>query len=149
MSNELNCSFKKEFLKTTTILYVESDKQIRSEVYELFEAFFLKIIVAGDGEEALKEFKGNKSEIDIILTDAKLPKLDGLELISEIRKMDWNLPILITTNFEENGLFKKLIKLHVTDYIMKPMQLNTTFKIISLLMEEKDRKKGQSWGKGL
>ncbi len=140
MQNSLECSFKKEFLQNTTILYVESNPKIRTEAVEIFEGFFSNVITAIDGKEAYEKFIKFHNEIDIILTDIELPQMSGLELLKEIRKKSWEIPVLISTAFEESEILLKLIKLNVTNYIAKPIQLNTTFKIISLLMEEKQRK---------
>ena len=137
----MECSFKKEFLKNTTILYVEDDRGTREEAFELFDGFFKKVITAEDGEEGFRKFKEFHSQIDVVLTDINMPNVDGLELLSKIRATDWEIPVLITTGFEKSDVLIKLIKFNVTNYIVKPMQLNTTFKIISLLMEEKERKK--------
>ncbi len=137
----MDCIFKKEFLKNTTILYVEDDKVTREEASELFDGFFKKVIIASDGEEGFQKFKEFHAEIDVVLTDINMPKVDGLELLAKIRAIDWEKPVLITTAFEKSDILIKLIKFNVTNYIVKPMQLNTTFKIISLLMEEKERKK--------
>lgn len=140
MGNNLNCSFKKEFLENATILYVEDSDTIRNEAVEIFDGFFKNVISAVDGQDGLEKFNKYHSQIDIILTDINMPRLDGVELLSEIRKQDWDIPVLITTSFEDPKTLIKLIKFNVTNYIVKPMQLNTTFKIISLLMEEKQRK---------
>ena len=141
MSNQLKCSFKKEFLEKSTILYVEDDVKIRTEAAEIFDGFFKNVIIAVDGQDGLEKFKAHQSEIDIILTDINMPNVNGLELLAQIRQLNWDIPVLITTGFEESDILIKLIKFNVTNYIVKPMQLNTTFKIISLLMEEKERKK--------
>lgn len=140
MQANLECSFKKVFLKNTTILYVESDSRIRMEAFEILDGFFSKVILASDGKEALEKFSTYSREIDVILMDLDLPHMSGLELLKNIRKQNWDIPVLITTAFEQSELLLKLIKLNITNYIAKPMQLNTTFKIISLLMEEKQRK---------
>lgn len=140
MENDLECSFKKEFLQGTTILYVESDKKTRTEAFEIFDGFLSKVIVAVDGMDAFEKFVEFQNEIDVILTDIDLDRMNGLDLLKKIRKVNWEIPVLISTAFENSELLLKLIKLNVTNYIAKPMQLNTTFKIISLLMEEKQRK---------
>lgn len=140
MNSNLRCSFKKEFLETTTILYVESNASIRNEASEIFDGFFKTVIVAVNGKDALEKFVKFHNKIDIIFTDIHLPDISGLEVLEEIRKIDWDIPVLISTAFEKAEVLLKLIKFNVTNYIAKPIQLNTTFKIISLLMEEKQRK---------
>lgn len=135
------CTFKKEFLANTTLLYIEDEEIIRNDAIDIFASLFKEVFVAVDGEEGLELYKEHKDSIDIILTDINMPKLSGLDMISEIRNLAWDLPILITTGFKEPDLLLKAIKLNVTNYIIKPMQLNTTFKIISKIMEDKEREK--------
>ncbi len=132
------CTFKKEFLASTTMLYVEDDEHIRKDAVEIFQGLFKEVFVGVDGEEGLELYKNNKNKIDLILTDINMPKLSGLEMLASIREIDWEVPVLITTAFKEPDILLKAIKFNVTNYILKPMQLNTTFKIISNIMEEKE-----------
>ena len=135
------CTFKKEFLANTTLLYVEDDEKVRTEASEIFQGLFKEVFIGNDGEEGLALYKANKPKIDIILTDINMPKLSGLDMLEHIRQIDWEVPVLITTGFNEPDTLIKAIKFNVTNYIIKPMQLNTTFKIISNIMEDKERQK--------
>lgn len=135
------CTFNKEFLATTTILYIEDEDKIRDEISQMFYVLFKEVFIADNGEDGFEIYKQNRDKIDIILTDINMPKLSGLELLAEIRKIDWDMPILITTGFTDSEILLKAIKYNVTNYILKPMQFNTTFKIIANIMEEKEREK--------
>lgn len=135
------CTFNKEFLATTTILYIEDEDKLRDEIYQMFYVLFKEVYVATNGEEGLEIYKEHRQNIDVILTDINMPKLSGLELLAEIRKIDWDIPILINTGFTDSDILLKAIKYNVTNYILKPMQFNTTFKIIANIMEEKEREK--------
>jgi len=141
MENKTKCSFRKDLLEATTILYVEDDPDLRNQSVEIFESFFKNVIVAVDGQDGLEKFEKHGKDIDIVLTDVNMPRLSGLGLLAKIRELNWDIPVLITTAFEESDILIKLIKFNVTNYIVKPMQINTTFKIVSLIMEEKERKK--------
>ena len=87
MENDLECSFKKEFLQNTTILYVESDKKTRTEAFEIFDGFLSKVIVAVDGIDAFEKFVEFQNEIDVILTDIELDRMNGLDLLRKIKKL--------------------------------------------------------------
>lgn len=121
-------------LKQSTILYAEDDELIRNETLSILEKFFLKVYVGKNGKEALDLFHENKDEIDVILTDINMPIMDGIELITEVRKEDFELPILIVTAFNDISLLLKVIKLNVTDYIVKPIQMNSTLKILNKVL---------------
>jgi len=141
MGEALNSDFKKEYLLETTLLYIESDDNIRNNTYDIFSCVFKEVIVAKNGKEALSLYTKYKSRIDVILTDIKFDDISGLDLVSAIRTDNWNIPLLITTIFDDSSMILKLIKYNITNYIVKPMQMRTTFKIISQLIEEEMLKK--------
>lgn len=64
-----------------------------------------------------------------------MPNMDGISFMAEIRKINFDLPILIVTAFNDINVLIKAIKLNVTDYIIKPMQLNSTLKILNRILQ--------------
>ncbi|ADG93316.1 putative PAS/PAC sensor protein [Arcobacter nitrofigilis DSM 7299] len=125
---------KHSIINKSTILYVEDENILREEISNLLQGFFQKVFIASNGEEALALYEKNKIQIDIILTDINMPKMNGIELISQIRQKDMNLPILICTAFNESKILIKAIKLGVSDYIIKPLQMITTLKICAKIL---------------
>ena len=123
-------------LKESTLLYLEDDETIRKETLSIFEKFFKKVYSAEDGKIGLEKYNTHKNEIDIILTDINMPKMDGIEFMAEIRKETYSLPILIVTAFNDVSQIMKAIKYKVADYIVKPMQLNTTLKILTRILQD-------------
>lgn len=141
MSHLQECTFNKNYLSNATILFIENNDNIRSQVSEIFSAFFKKVIVEKDIKGAIKSYQENRVGIDIVLTDIDFPNDEGIEILSEIRKLDWDTPILITTSFSNMSTLVKAIKFNLTNYIVKPIQLNTTLKIIAEIMKKKQQKK--------
>lgn len=131
MSQPLECTFDKNYLSKATILYIETNANIREDVSLVFAGFFKKVLVCQTVEDAQKVFTNNRLEIDIVLLDVDIPEFGGIQVLSKIRELDWNIPVLITTNFSDINILLKAIKFNLTNYIAKPMQLNTTLKIIS------------------
>ena len=78
-----------------------------------------QILEAGDGEEALTVFEENKNEINLILLDVMMPKLDGWSVLRQIRQTS-NVPIIMLTarGEEQDELFG--FELGVDEYISKP-----------------------------
>ena len=141
MSLNTECEFKKEYLLSSTILYVEPNDSIRSDTYDIFSCVFKNVIIANSAHKAIEIFEKQHKSIDVILTDITFSDMDGVEFLSKIRTINWNMPLLITTVFDDPKLLLKLIKFNITNYIVKPIQIRTTFKIISQLMEEEQMKK--------
>ncbi|WP_044414901.1 response regulator [Halarcobacter anaerophilus] len=136
-----NSSFNSNVLNQAKILYVEDDELIRKETLNIFENFFKKVYVAQDGKEGLDSYYKNRDKIDIILTDINMPNMNGIELISKVREEDFELPILVVTAFNDVSLLIKLIKLNVSDYILKPMQMNSTLKVIDKIVTNRFNQK--------
>lgn len=141
MSVNTECDFNKDFLLSSTLLYIEEDDTIRTDTYDIFSCVFKKVLVAKTATEAIEIFEKHHTHIDVILTDINFSDLDGVDLLSKIREINWHVPLLITTVFDDPKLLLKLIKFNITNYIVKPVQIRTTFKIIAQLMEEEQMKK--------
>ncbi|WP_428023051.1 response regulator [Arcobacter sp.] len=141
MSQSLECSFNKNYLADATILYMETDTSVRDEASEIFAGFFKKVLISQDIDDTLNVFTKNKLEIDLVLTDIDMPQLGGIKILSEIRNIDLNVPILITTSFNDTNLLLKAVKFNPVDYIIKPMQLNNILKTISEIMKKKEENK--------
>ncbi|RXJ88308.1 hypothetical protein CRV01_12890 [Arcobacter sp. CECT 8983] len=133
--------FSDTILNQSTLLYLEPDEQIRKDTLSVFEKIFKKILVGSDGKEGLELFQDHKSEIDLILTDIEMPNLDGIDFLSKVREENTDIPVLIVTIFNDINQLINTIKLKITDYIVKPIQLNTTLKIMHKILEDLANKK--------
>ncbi len=115
--------------KKLSILYVEDDKKARESTLTLLETFFLKIDTAVDGEKAYA--KTELKEYDLIITDINMPKLNGIELIQKIRAVDTHIPIIILSAYDDKDYFVQSIKYGVDGYILKPVELEQFYTMIS------------------
>jgi two-component system, chemotaxis family, chemotaxis protein CheY len=78
-----------------------------------------EVIEAGDGVEALEVF-GDGAGFDLILTDWNMPRMNGLELVQNIRAAGHKLPIMMVTTETEKEQVIKAIQAGVNDYLVKP-----------------------------
>jgi len=104
--------------KNLTILYVEDDFAIQEKMQKYLLKIFACVTVADNGLSGLNIIK--KENFDIVITDLSMPKMNGIEMIQEIKKFKENQPILITTAHGETGYFMEAIRSHVDGYILKP-----------------------------
>ncbi len=100
------------------ILYVEDDINLNKEYQSFFERRCDELFVAYNGEEGFNSFLENKP--DIIITDLRMPKLNGIDMIQKIRKLDKDILIIITTAFNEQDYLLEAINLGVSRYVLKP-----------------------------
>ncbi|RXJ85851.1 response regulator [Arcobacter cloacae] len=125
-------SIDKNLLKRLTLLYVEDDDTIRSELTDLLGNFFKKVFSSKDGKEGLRTFLENEDEINIILTDINMPVLNGIEMIRKIRGVNEKVPIIFATAYSDNEFLAEAIKLKVREYIVKPIDIRN---LLSLMNE--------------
>jgi len=116
-------------LKDKILLFVEDDKVIRDNTNAMLSFLFNKVILANNGEEALEKYIEYKP--DMILTDIKMPKKDGLQLIEEIREEDIYTPIVLFTAHNEQRFLMKAINMSVDGYILKPVTLDNILEVFS------------------
>jgi len=126
----------KDFLKQLTVLYVEDKNEIRNFTSNILSTFLKKLIVCSNGEEGLKSFKENP-DIDLIITDINMPKMNGLEMVKRINQINPEIPAITTTAHTDSSFFKDSIDLGITSYCLKPLDLYVLIKNITKILEHK------------
>jgi len=112
-----------KILENITVLYAEDESIIQKGITETLNLFEIDVICAQDGQEGLSIFKSGEKKIDLILTDIKMPKLDGLEMIKKIREIDKDIPVIITTAHQETTYLMQSIELNISSYVLKPIDI--------------------------
>jgi len=129
--NKSNSSSENLFInKDIKILLAEDDDSSEKLVSNILENFTKEIIKARTGEEAVELFKQNPN-IDLILMDMRMPKLNGYEATKKIREFNKNVIIIAQTAFGLTGDIEKAIEAGCNDYISKPISKSELLKLIS------------------
>ncbi len=102
------------------ILIVDDDKDMRLILSKSLRLEGYKTIVAGNGKEALRKVK--KELPNLILLDVKLPGMNGLNVLEEIKKINKDLIVVMLTGYGDIKDAVKAIKLGAFDYITKPFE---------------------------
>jgi signal transduction histidine kinase len=116
--------------KDISVLYVEDNKEVRESIAYLLVTFFKELFTAKNGRDGLETYKKNQDNIDIIITDINMPKLNGIDMAKEIRNINPNLPIIITSGHNENKFLYQAIEIGVTGFIVKPINIKTLIDLI-------------------
>ena len=108
-------------VKDIQLLYVEDDDNIR-KVYERYLKRKVKnLFVAINGQEGFDLYVKHKP--DLIVTDIKMPIMDGLEMSRKIRTLDNMIPIIVTTAHTETEFFQEAITIGVNTFLLKPVDM--------------------------
>ncbi|WP_060826640.1 response regulator transcription factor [Sulfurospirillum cavolei] len=123
-----------EKLKSLKLLYVEDEEGIRKPMANTLAYYLKEVLEARDGEEALDIYYEQRP--DIILTDLRMPRKDGLDMVKEIRKNDKKTPILMITAHTDKEYLLSAIELKIEKYLIKPIALNELLSGLRLCVSE-------------
>lgn len=122
-----------------TILVVDDEKMILRLTSEALESFGegFEIKSALNGKEAVSIL--NSSKVDLIITDLKMPVMDGYELLSYLSKNYRNIPTIVMTGFGSPEIAKRLKQKGVIHYIEKPFEFDDLKEKVSQIFVEKSK----------
>ena len=131
--------FDMEYLKSQTVLFVEDEELAREILANMLSKVFKKVLTAANGLEGLEKFEESKSsnEIDLIISDINMPIMNGLEMLEKIREIDSTIPVIFVTARNETNNILRAIDLNVTNYIIKPVQMDIMLSKIKEACEKK------------
>jgi DNA-binding response OmpR family regulator len=101
-----------------TILVVDDEELLRKFIVTFLSQLGYSSVMAIDGVDALEKMKGNK--IDAVITDIKMPKMDGIILTREISTRYPGVPVMVMTAFDEEYSAGTAISLGAREFIKKP-----------------------------
>lgn len=122
------------------IMLVDDEEEVRKAMIRQMDWEKLGFTVAGDaenGEDALEKLE--QLEPDVVMTDIRMPYMDGLTLVSKIREKYPFMKILIFSGYDDFEYAKQAIKFKVTEYILKPVngeELAEILKRVKISLDE-------------
>jgi len=124
---------RSKFLKSLKVLLVEDEEKLSSLLKNAIGDSFHSFSIANDGVDGLEMFKNLLP--DIVITDIMMPKMTGLEMAKEIKKLDATIPIVILSAFSEADKFLGAIDVGVVKYFIKPFDPDELLEYIDSLEE--------------
>lgn len=103
-----------------TLLYVEDEEKIRKQVEKFLSRLIDTVIVAKDGVEGLELFQ--QHAIDVVVSDIRMPRMDGLKMIEKIKEIDSGCRVVITSAFNDQEYLMQAIELGVHAFLSKPIR---------------------------
>jgi len=115
-------------LKDKNVLYIEDELDVLENISHILSQFFHTFYKASNAEDGLEIYY--KNQIDIIIVDIELPKMNGIEFIRKVRQEEKDIPIVVISAYTKTDYLLESIELKLEQYILKPF---TTAKIHKLL----------------
>ncbi len=123
-------------MENTRILVVDDDESIRRYVVKLLAQKGYDVQAAAGGKEALRELRNNQ-DYSLVILDILMPDMDGLETLSEIRKISKEVPVLMLSALGQTNIIVKAMKAGATDYLVKPFEEDELDVAIGKSMEKR------------
>ena len=111
-----------------SLLLVEDDKVIRNIYAQILKQHISKLYIASDGADGYKSYMDHKP--DLILSDIKMPVMNGLDMIKKIREDDKSMRIIIMSAYGESRFFLKAIESGVKGFLVKPIETKHLLNVI-------------------
>jgi DNA-binding NtrC family response regulator len=117
-----------------SILVVDDELLIRDLLYDFFHSQGWEIVLAENGEKALKIIDSQK--VDLVLTDLKMPDMDGMTLTKQLRETHPEIPVVVMTGYPSVDSAVEALRNKVVDYIVKPFNINRLYKVVESQINE-------------
>ncbi len=120
---------------TKTILAVDDSASIRQMVTFTLKGAGYDVIEAVDGQDGLN--KANQHQVDLVLTDINMPRMDGLQLLTSLRELTSYklIPILVLTTESDSDMKAKGRAAGATGWLVKPFNPKSLLEVISKVIK--------------
>ncbi len=116
-----------------TILLVDDDPEFRKAMKKVLEKSDYDVTVAGDGQEALEIL--TEETFDLIISDLRMPEMNGMGFMEEIKRKKIDIPVIIITGYGEVKSYMDLMNMGVFDYLNKPVKSNQILRVARRALE--------------
>ena len=123
----------------TRVLLCEDEKDAREILSFYLNTIFEEVVVAEDGLEGLEIYKknlDNNTIFDLVLTDIKMPNMDGMEMLESIYALNREQKFIIVSAYQDEEKLLKSINLRVLGYFVKPLNVDNVMSMLQKAKEE-------------
>lgn len=136
-------------LQFSTRVLLAEDESVAREILSFYlNTIFDDVVVAQDGLEGLalykKSFQEN-NQFDLVLTDIKMPNMNGIEMLESIHELNKKQKFIIVSAYKDEDMLQKSISLKVLGYFIKPLNVDNVMELLIKAKKEvlEDRKTAQ------
>ena len=115
------------------ILIVDDNPHMCNLLADILEIFDYRGVTAKDGEEALSRLKSEN--FDLVITDLRMPRLGGMDLLKSIKEEDPSLPVVVITAFGKSDTQKDVLAARADGYLVKPFKVNQIGSLLKGLLK--------------
>lgn len=118
------------------LLVIDDEEIVREAIEDILESVNIAVISAADGYEGISLFKQHQSEIKGILLDMKMPGLSGSETLKQLRTIDPNITVILSSGYSEEETRRSLANQMPIRFLPKPYNFDTLVENVKKVMDE-------------
>lgn len=125
-------------VEAATILVVDDEENAREGLSKILSKEGYVVETATNGKEAVDTIK--RKIFDLVITDMRMPLMDGFEVLREIKKMDEGIGVIMITAYGEVESYLEAMNMGAFEYINKPVRVNELKRVITKVLEGRRKK---------
>jgi len=130
---------------STRVLLAEDEKDARDILTFYLNNLFDTVDIVKNGEEGYRLYKKTLTSgdsYDLVITDIKMPKIDGLSMIEKMTKLNKNQKFIIVSAYKDEEYLFRAIGLNIAGYFVKPLDIDKMMELLKKIKEDmlKDKK---------
>jgi YesN/AraC family two-component response regulator len=107
------------------VLYVEDDEEALSSLAYVLERKVENLFTASNGEEGIKVFKEHYNKIDVVITDIRMPFMNGITMVSHLKDINPNIRVIYISAHDESEVLIQAINSGADGFVIKPISVKT------------------------
>jgi two-component system cell cycle sensor histidine kinase/response regulator CckA len=115
----------KETALSGKILLADDEETVRALERSMLEALGCEVVIAQDGRDAVEVMRSQGVDIDCVLLDLTMPHMNGIEAVTELRRLGWDTPIVVCTGYDSAEVGQSFSGLDISGVVQKPFDLTT------------------------
>ncbi len=120
-----------------TILLVDDEDVIIEVGQDMLRHLGYRVLTAGSGKDAIRVFRENRDEIDLVILDMIMPDMGGGEVYDRIREADSNVKVILSSGYSMNGEAARIMRRGCSDFIQKPFNIGALSAAIRGVLDDK------------
>jgi PAS domain S-box-containing protein len=117
------------------ILVVDDEAMVRNMVGSVLERRGFRVLLAGDGEEALSVYRQRAGDIDLVLLDYTMPRQSGMQVLKMLRRLNPNLRVILSSGNRLSAENTSLVEAGVQAFVAKPYQLEELVRTVRHVLD--------------
>ncbi len=121
-----------------TVLIVDDEETVRVAAQEMFKKMGFHVILAADGREGVEVFKTRVADLRLVVLDMTMPQLNGVETYREMRKINPEIPTILSSGYSEQVAVNEFSGKGPTTFLQKPYRYQRLVEVVRPILEPVD-----------